>query len=96
MHRDEIKEKVDWTLAYEDDLDWAAPHWEDPLEERAMAVLQHEAEKQCKTEVLENRKCLEVAHNLCDVFLSFCSGKTCSTFATRPTMPPWLVSTSSA
>lgn len=60
MHRDEVKEVVDWTLAYEDSLDWAAPSWEDPLEDRAMAVLQHEAIENCHKEVLANRQCLEV------------------------------------
>jgi len=61
MQREEIQEAVDWTLAYEDQLDWAAPDWEDRYEDYVFSVLQKEAVENCTTEVAANRKCLEVS-----------------------------------
>ena len=60
MRREEIQDTVDWALAYEDKLDYLAPEWEDPYEERAMSVLQQEAIANCSKEVQANRDCLEV------------------------------------
>lgn len=65
MKRSEIKDVLDWGLAYEEDRDWLAPEWEDQYEDQAMAVLQHEALQNCSDKIILNRQCLEVCVIIC-------------------------------